>query len=194
MSMLPLGLRPDGNLAPCKPIGPGLNMLPRSAKATVASELALPSASRRVPSIGSTAISIRGSCPVPSTSPLYSMGASSFSPSPITTMPSISTEFSTSRMASTAARSPPTLSPRPMKRPAASAAASVTRTSSSARLRSGRSVMPSPSRGPIVERQLPEAERRNSPAPLPPATNRFGPARRRDRPSARPCPSRPPGA
>src|SRR4051812_38623448 len=42
-------------------------------------------------------------------------------------------------MASTAAPSPPFLSPRPTQRPAAMAAASVTRTSSMARLRSGAS-------------------------------------------------------
>ena len=41
------------------------------------------------------------------------------------------------RIASTAAPSPPFLSPRPTQRPAAMAPASVTRTSSSARLRSG---------------------------------------------------------
>src|SRR5262245_3760844 len=44
------------------------------------------------------------------------------------------------RMASTAAWSPPSLSPRPTHRPAAMAAASVTRTSSRARLRSRSSV------------------------------------------------------
>src|SRR5919112_238513 len=65
------------------------------------------------------------------------MGASSFSPSPITTMPSMATVSSTTRMASTAAWSAPSLSPRPIHRDAASAAASVTRTSSMARLRSG---------------------------------------------------------
>src|SRR4051812_33203782 len=43
----------------------------------------------------------------------------------------------TARMPSTAAWSAAILSPRPTQRPAASAAASVTRTSSSARLRSG---------------------------------------------------------
>src|SRR5690348_4083052 len=42
-------------------------------------------------------------------------------------------------MASTAAPSPPSLSPRPTQRPAAMAPASVTRTSSRARLRSGAS-------------------------------------------------------
>src|SRR5688572_19952692 len=65
------------------------------------------------------------------------MGASSFSPSPITTTPSIGTVSSSSRIASTAAWSAFSFSPRPTHRAAASAAASVTRTSSSARLRSG---------------------------------------------------------
>src|SRR5437764_2685538 len=65
------------------------------------------------------------------------MGASSFSPSPITTIPSIGTVSSISRIASTAAWSASSFSPRPTQRAAASAAASVTRTSSSARLRSG---------------------------------------------------------
>src|ERR671931_885211 len=55
----------------------------------------------------------------------------------MTTMPSMSIEARTGRIASTAAWSTRSLSPRPMKRPAAIAAASVTRTSSSARLRSG---------------------------------------------------------
>src|SRR5206468_85223 len=55
----------------------------------------------------------------------------------MTTMPSIAIEARTGRIASTAAWSTRSLSPRPMKRPAAMAAASVTRTSSSARLRSG---------------------------------------------------------
>ena len=52
-------------------------------------------------------------------------------------MPSIGTESRTKRIASTAAWSAAILSPRPTQRAAASAAASVTRTSSSARLRSG---------------------------------------------------------
>ena len=69
------------------------------------------------------------------------MGASSFSPSPMTTIPSIATEPSTGRIASTAAWSTRSLSPRPMNRPAAIAAASVTRTSSSARLRSTSALM-----------------------------------------------------
>ena len=79
-----------------------------------------------------------GPCPSPTSSPLKSIGASSFSPSPITTTPAIETVSSIARMPSTAAWSAASLSPRPIQRPAASAAASVTRTSSSARLRSGR--------------------------------------------------------
>ena len=91
-----------------------------------------------VPSIGSTATSTSGGVPSPTFSPLYSIGALSFSPSPITTMPSIVTVDSTERIAATAAPSAPFLSPRPTQRDAASAADSVTRTSSMARLRSGR--------------------------------------------------------
>ena len=52
-------------------------------------------------------------------------------------MPSILTLSSMWRIASTAAASAASLSPRPIIREAPSAAASVTRTSSSARLRSG---------------------------------------------------------
>src|SRR3954451_2397365 len=65
------------------------------------------------------------------------MGASSFSPSPITTTPRIETLSRTKRMASTAAWSALSLSPRPIQRAAAIAPASVTRTSSMAMLRSG---------------------------------------------------------
>ncbi len=97
----------------------------------------MPRAQSVVPSSGSTAMSTTGGEPSPIRSPLKSIGASSFSPSPITTMPSIETESRTKRIASTAAPSAAILSPRPTQRAAASAAASVTRTSSSARLRSG---------------------------------------------------------
>src|ERR1700682_2533934 len=65
------------------------------------------------------------------------MGASSFSPSPITTMPRMRTVSSTTRIASTAAPSAASFSPRPIQRAAAIAPASVTRTSSSAMFRSG---------------------------------------------------------
>src|SRR6201991_4696823 len=92
-----------------------------------------------VPSTGSTAKSQSGPSPLPTSSPLNNIGASSFSPSPITTTPRIDTELTSSRIASTAAPSPPSLSPRPTHRPAAIAPASVTLTSSSARLRSGAS-------------------------------------------------------
>src|SRR5690606_38362381 len=54
-----------------------------------------------------------------------------------TTVPFIATEEIITRIALTATPSAPFLSPRPTQRPAASAAASVTRTSSMARLRSG---------------------------------------------------------
>jgi hypothetical protein len=94
-----------------------------------------PLAVRVVPSMGSTAMSIAGPVPSPMFSPLNSMGASSFSPSPMTTMPSMATLLMVARMASTAAPSAPFLSPRPTQRAAARAAASVTRTSSRARLR-----------------------------------------------------------
>src|SRR5256885_16925625 len=57
----------------------------------------------------------------------------------MTTTPFMDTVETSWRMALTAAPSAPFLSPRPTQRPAAMAAASVTRTSSSARLRSGRS-------------------------------------------------------
>ena len=87
--------------------------------------------------MGSTAMSVIGGVPSPIFSPLKSMGALSFSPSPMTTIPSIGTEARTVRMASTAAASAPSLSPRPIQRLAAMAAASVVRTRSMARFRSG---------------------------------------------------------
>src|SRR4051794_19431730 len=97
----------------------------------------MPIAVSLVPSIGSTATSHSGPEPSPPRSPLNSIGASSFSPSPITTTPFIDTVPIRWRMALTATPSAPFLSPLPTQRPAAMAAASVTRTSSSARLRSG---------------------------------------------------------
>src|SRR5213083_1416786 len=60
----------------------------------------------------------------------------SSAPSPITTVPSIAIASKALRMASIAATSVAISSPRPMSRAEASAAASVTRTSSMARLRS----------------------------------------------------------
>src|SRR5215218_215903 len=102
------------------------------------SALGMPLAVSVVPSSGSTAMSTSGGEPSPICSPLKSIGASSFSPSPMTTTPSMWTVSRTRRMASTAAWSAASLSPMPTRRAAASAAASVTRTSSRARLRSGR--------------------------------------------------------
>ncbi len=97
-----------------------------------------PWATRFVPSSGSTAMSISGlfSSPAgvrrPTGSPIQSIGASSRSPSPITIVPANSISSIVARMASTAARSASSFSPRPMNRAEASAAASVTRTISSA--------------------------------------------------------------
>src|ERR1041385_3856087 len=124
-------------------------MLPRSASATTATAPGWPLAVRRVPSMGSTATSTSGSRPLPIASPKYSIGASSFSPSPMTTVPFMSTDPRAERMASTARWSASFSFPRPCSGAAASAAASVTRRSSSARFRS---------RGgcDILRRRLPE--------------------------------------
>ena len=115
-------------------------MVPRSAAARTEIALGRPSAMSVVPSIGSTAISTSAPWPVPTSSPLNSMGASSFSPSPMTTTPRMFTELISLRMASTAAPSPSFFIPRPTQPPDARAAASVTLTNSMARLRSGHSV------------------------------------------------------
>ena len=117
--------------------GPGSNIVPRGDSAITDSALGIPRAVSVVPSSGSTAMSTSGAEPSPIRSPLKSIGALSFSPSPITTVPSIVTLSSMWRIASTAAASAASLSPRPIMRAAPSAAASVTRTSSSARFRSG---------------------------------------------------------
>ena len=112
-------------------------MDPRSATAMTEIAPGIPSAVSRVPSIGSTATSTSGPKPAPTRSLLKSIGASSFSPSPITTMPCIVTVLIMRRIGSTAAASAAFLSPRPIQRAAPIAADSVTRTSSSARFRSG---------------------------------------------------------
>jgi len=91
---------------------------------------------RVVPSMGSTAMSTWGGEPAPTRSPMYSIGASSFSPSPITTTPSMEMEFKVNRMASTADWSTDSLSPMPIKRTPPIAAASVARTRSMAMLSS----------------------------------------------------------
>ena len=112
-------------------------MVPFSDTAITASAPPRPRAVDVVPSMGSTAMSAFGGVPSPIRSPLNSIGASSFSPSPMTTTPSMAIDDRTIRMALTAAPSAPFLSPRPIHREAARADASVTRTSSMARLRSG---------------------------------------------------------
>src|SRR5579863_360602 len=108
-------------------------MEPRSATARTDTAFGMPLAHSRVPSIGSTATSTAGPVPSPTSSPLNSIGAWSFSPSPMTTTPCMDTELMSERIAFTAAPSAPFLSPRPTQRAAAIAAASVTRASSSAR-------------------------------------------------------------
>ncbi len=82
---------------------PGSNIVPRSETAMTAIAFGMPSAVSRVPSSGSTATSTSGPVPSPISSPLKSIGASSFSPSPMTTTPRMETVSSMRRMASTAA-------------------------------------------------------------------------------------------
>ena len=67
---------------------------------------------------------------------MNSIGVSSRSPSPITTVPRIGSLLSSRRMASTAAWSAAISLPRPRRRAADTAARSVTRTISSERMRS----------------------------------------------------------
>ena len=104
--------------------------LPLPAMAITAIDPSCPFAVKFVPSRGSTAIST-GVPPAPTFSPIYSIGASSISPSPMTTVPSIGTLDKIECMPSTASWSAPILLPFPMSRPALTAAASVTRTNSS---------------------------------------------------------------
>src|SRR5215472_926652 len=92
-----------------------------------------------VPSSGSTAISTSGPALSPTFSPMNSIGASSRSPSPITTVPSIGSLLSSRRMASTAAWSACFSLPCPRSRAADTAARSVTRTISRVRMRSSNS-------------------------------------------------------
>ena len=65
----------------------------RGATAITAMALFMPLAVSVVPSIGSTATSHSGPVPSPTSSPLKSIGALSFSPSPMTTVPRIPTEL-----------------------------------------------------------------------------------------------------
>ena len=106
------------------------NKLPWSAIAMTARAFQPPAATMFVPSKGSTATSTRGPYPVPNFSPIYSIGASSISPSPITTVPFIGIVSNTSRIADVAAPSASSFFPRPIQRADDKAAASVTRTNS----------------------------------------------------------------
>src|SRR5687767_5164215 len=104
---------------------------PGSAAARTAVALADPVATRFVPSSGSTAMSTAvAASGLPTCSPMNSIGALSRSPSPMTIVPLISASSIALRMAVTAAWSAPIRSPRPMRRAAAIAPASVARTAS----------------------------------------------------------------
>src|SRR3954468_4955893 len=138
---------------------------------------AWPWATRLVPSSGSTAMSIRGtstrSAPVrPTRSPMYSIGASSRSPSPITIRPAKSISSIVWRIASVAAASAWSFSPRPMNRDASIAAASVTRIISrasscsiSSEPRMGRSAGASARRVGVRERAHPKVRERGTGPP-----------------------------
>ena len=106
-------------------------------------EFGKPLARLVVPSIGSTAISKRGEpgFQVPSLSPRNSPGALSLAPSPMTTSPAISTKSKTPLMASQAAASAFSLSPRPSQGTTLRAAFSVARTNSNSIVRSGSMVV-----------------------------------------------------
>src|SRR4051812_37054544 len=110
-------------------------MVPGSAIAITASAFAIALAVKVVPSSGSSAMSTANP-PCPTFSPMNSIGASSRSPSPITTVPSIGSTLKAARIASTAAWSASCSLPRPIWAKAAIAAASVTRTASNAKARS----------------------------------------------------------
>ena len=95
-----------------------MRSVPPSAIAIVAIAPGMFLAHSVVPSSGSTAMSTLKSALVPTFSPMKSIGASSSSPSPITTVPSIGNVSSSRRMASTAAWSAAFSSPRPRNRAA----------------------------------------------------------------------------
>jgi len=77
--------------------------VPSCAMARVAIAPGMFLAQSVVPSSGSTAMSTFGPDRVPTFSPMNSIGASSISLSPITTVPSIASPLNSRRMASTAA-------------------------------------------------------------------------------------------
>ena len=105
--------------SPCRRTGPGSNIVPRSDDGHHGERVGLPArAQRRCPPADRPRRPPPRPVPSPIRSPLNSIGASSFSPSPITTTPSISTVSSMWRMASTAAWSAAILSPAPTQRDA----------------------------------------------------------------------------
>src|SRR5438105_4501814 len=112
---------------------------PRWLAAITEIEFGKPLARLVVPSIGSTAISKRSEPPlhVPSLSPRNSPGALSLAPSPITTSPEMSTRSKTPLIASQAAASAFSFSPRPSQGSTFRAAFSVARTNSNSTVRSG---------------------------------------------------------
>ena len=99
-----------------------LNKLPFLATASTAIPPGRLLATKLVPSTGSTAISKSGPFLVPRISPVYSIGASSRVPSPITTSAVISILSNSDRIESTAAWSAAFLSFLPIKYDAARAA------------------------------------------------------------------------
>src|ERR1700704_3062493 len=113
--------------------------VPPSAIAMVAIAPGMFLAHSVVPSSESTAISTCGPALMPTFSPMNSIGASSRSPSPITTVPSMGSLLSSRRIASTAAWSAAFSLPWPRSRAADTAARSVTRTISRVRMRSSNS-------------------------------------------------------
>src|SRR5699024_7858355 len=112
-----------------------------SAIAITAKAFQVPCATMFVPSKGSTATSTCGPMPVPSFSPIYNIGDSYISPSPMTTVPCIGIVSTTSRKAEVAASSASSCFPLPIQRSDDNAAASVTRTISIVKLLS---IIPSP--------------------------------------------------
>src|SRR3954464_7153705 len=116
-----------------------LSSVPPSAIAMVAIAPGMFLAHKVVPSSGSTAMSTLGPVLRPTSSPMNSIGASSRSPSPITTVPWIGSLLSSRRIASPAAWSAAFSLPWPRNRAADTAARSVTRTISSVRMRSSNS-------------------------------------------------------
>ncbi|CJN29986.1 Uncharacterised protein [Streptococcus pneumoniae] len=128
MSMQPTASGPTAIF--CIYMSGAFRSVPWSATAITVSAFQPPLAKMFVPSRGSTATSTRGPYPFPSFSPIYSIGASSISPSPITTVPFIGTVSKTSLIALVAASSASSFFPRPIHLADANAAASVTRTNS----------------------------------------------------------------